>query len=245
MSLEDSAPISGSRVRRWFRDRLDTEPRRWVLFLAAAEGLVTYAWRFADRAPPAKLEAVWTVFGAIGLAIAPVTALVVLVVHCRLLSWSGKVLGGRARPHELHAATAWSAVPMVLIGWPAVLRVGFRLAKLDREVVPAWLQVASDLTEGVTRATHPLTVAAAFGSVALYVIFVAEAQQFTKKRAVLNQILAGLLFIALLGGGIALGWALSDHRAVGLPALTCVAIALVAWRVVAARRAPAPRPGLR
>ncbi len=245
MPLDDTAPISRSRVRRWFRERLDREPRRWVLFLVAVEGLVGYAWDLADRVPPAKLEAVWVVFGAVGLTLAPLGALVMLVVHCRLLYWSGKVLGGRARPKELHAAAAWSAVPIALTGWPAVLRVGLRLAKLDREVVPAWLQLASDLTDRLASASHLLTVAAAFATAALYVIFLAEAQQFTKTRAVLNQLLAALLFIALLGGGIALGWALGDHRAVGLPALTCVAIALVAWRVLAARRVPAPRGSLR
>jgi hypothetical protein len=250
MSLEDPAPVARSWVRRWFRARLDHEPRRWVLFLAAVEGLVTYGWELADwelahRAPPAKLEAVWTVLGAVGLALAPLSALVVLVVHCRLLHWSGRVLGGRARPLELHAAAAWAAVPIVLTGWPAVLRVGLRLARLDREGVPAWLQAATDLADSLARTSHSLTAVAILATAPLYVIFLAEAQRFTKVRAVLNHLLAALLLLALLAGGIALGWALGNHRAVGLPVLTCVAIALVAWRVLAARRDPAPYRGVR
>lgn len=214
-----------------------------MLLLAAWEGLVGYAWDLGSRVRPARYETILVVLEAVGLTLAPLGALVMLVVHCRLLYWSGKALGGRARPDELHAVAAWSAVPIALTAWPAVLRVGLRLARLDREVVPGWLQLASDLADGLARASRPVAMAATFLTVALYVIFLAEAQQFTKKRAVLNQLLAAFLFFALLAGGIALGWAVADHRTVAVPALTCAVIALLAWRIRAGR-APIPRSGL-
>lgn len=236
MSLHPPAPIARSRIRRWFRSRLDREPRRWVLFLAALEGLVSGAGAMTDRAGPAKLEAVWTVVRAVGLTLAPLGALVLLVVHCRLLYWSGKALGGRARPFELHAATSWAALPVVLVGWPDVLRVAVRLATLDRDVVPSWLAACGDIADGLARLGRPLAFVGALAAMALYVIFLAEAQRFGKLRAMANHLLATLLGAVLLGGGIALGWLAGDHPAVGLPALVCAAITLVAWRIVAARR---------
>jgi hypothetical protein len=241
VSRDSIAPARSSRIRGWFRHRLDWEPRRWVLFIAAAEGLVGYAGWWVDRTAPSKLEAFWTAVGALFLTFAPVGALVMLVVHCRLLYWAGKPLGGRARPFELHAAAAWSALPVALAGWPDVLRLTVNLVKLDRTVMPAWLLFLGDAAEGLARVAHPVQLAAALVSLALYIVFLAEAQQFSKLRAAANQLLAGLLFVALGGSGIALGWIVSNHQLVGLPVLACAAVALVAWRIAAARRLPATR----
>lgn len=235
-------------LRAWFRRRLARAPRRWVLFLAGAEGLVGTSAFLASREVDEAIAALAELAGAGLLALAPAAAVLGLYVHARLLYWGGKALGGVATPAQLRCALAWSTLPVLVTGWPHVLRKALLVAQLDREVVPVGLRVASDLAEGLSAVAAHGVVAlpVALCSGALYVTFVAEAQRFSKWRAVADHLLAAILLVALPAAGVALGWVLQGSR-LGLTALCAAAIALVAWRLriglVRARqdrRAPAP-----
>jgi hypothetical protein len=139
------------------------------------------------------------------LVAAPAAAIVTMLVHGRLLWWSGKALRGAARPHEIHAACAWAQLPLVAVGWPLLAELPLRISAADRETVPGALRVAIDLADGTARALAPAVLAATLLGSLLYVVLLAEAQRFSAWRALANHALAVLLGLALVGGGVGLG----------------------------------------
>jgi hypothetical protein len=214
-----------------------------VLFLAAAGGLVGFAGSLAGRPEEERLAAVFELAGAAGLVLAPAAAVVALYVHARLLLWSGKALRGQGGPVELRAALAWSSLPLLLSGWPHLLRKALHFAQLDRDHVSVWLLRASEVTDSLSDLSLAFGLVVGICSAVLYVAFLAEAQRFGVVRAIVNHLLAVLLLVALVGSGVALGYALRGSRP-GIAAMAAAAAALVAWRIWLARRRPAVGPPL-
>lgn len=206
---QEAGPARSARPfsRAAFRARLDADPRPWVLALAAGEGLVGFALAWNEelsRPGPGYLLLV-----PLGYAlVSPAVAILALLLHGRLTLWTGRLLGGRARPSELHAALAWSQLPLLVVGWPAALRLASRIATAEHDPVPRWLAVADHvLGEVVGWSGVPVAAAAVLG-VVLSVGYLAEAQRFTVGRAVANHVLAALLGIAFPAAAIGL-WALT------------------------------------
>lgn len=237
-------------TRAWFRRRLDTDPRRWVLLLAALEGLGGYALRSTEK--PALLEsgvgiAMWLAFGAL----APALGVLGVLAHGRLLWWTGKLLGGRARPCEIHAAFAWSELPFVVAVAPMVIAIPFRAAAALMDPVPPSVQLGADLLDAATGPFSLLAAAAAIAGALFYVRFLGEAQGFRAGRAIANHVLAIVVGVAILVGAIAVGaWALPGsiglvRLLVGIATAVVLALAIeMAVRVGSQRttRAAAPNP---
>jgi hypothetical protein len=237
-------------TRAWFRRRLDTDPRRWVLLLAAMEGLGAYALKSTDK--PLFFESgVGTLVLVAFLTLAPALGVLGMLAHGRLLWWTGKLLGGRARPHEIHAAFAWSELPFVVAVLPVLIAIALRATAALVHPLPVAAQVMADLA---TAAIDYLAFAAAMGAIAgavLYVRFVGEAQGFGAGRAVANHLLAAVVGLAILFGGIAAGAWLSPAAAapvaiaVGLATSgTLVAAVELAVRVASRRAGSGPTPAI-
>lgn len=185
------------------------DPRRWVLALAAAEGLVGFALTYDEKLSkpgPGYMLLVGLAF----VLVSPALGVVVLFVQGRILYWGGGLLGGKARPVEIRAAIAWSQWPLLLVGWPAVLHLAARVAIAETEPVPGWLLFLGDLLRALTGWSHKLAVVAGIFGVVLYVRYLAESQGFTGRRAIVSHVLAVVLAVAVLGAGIGLGWALTS-----------------------------------
>jgi hypothetical protein len=235
--------------RRWFRDRLEHDPRRWVVLLVALDGLVAPALTLREQRASASgglLGATLLLHLAFTVT-APLAAVLGMLVHGRLLWWSGKALRGAARPHEIHAACAWAQLPLVLAGWPLLAELPLRIAAADREAVPGALRAALDLADAAARVLAPAVLVAGLLGAVLYVGFLAEAQRFSAWRALANHVLALVLGIALVAGGIGLGLLAVRQKGVWIGLLGAAAlfaaILVVEARLRRRRAVSVPRPG--
>ncbi len=231
-----SAPrrrLLGERLapRARFRARLDRDPRRWVLALAAAEGLLAFALQLREEHQRFREGALLIVVMGF-FVLVPGLGVLAMLVHGRLLHWTGKLLRGRAAPHEIHAAFAWSQFPFIMVAWPLGLEIPLRIAAADADPVPPGLQFALD---ALHVAGAPLAYASGVAILVgafLYVKYLAEAQRFSSWRAVLNQVLAALAGLGLLAAGFALGLAFSPKDAFGRILSIAATFAVLAFLAV-------------
>jgi hypothetical protein len=177
--------------RAWFRARIDRDPRRSVLLLASLEFPVLFAVKVQPLQDRLAANATARVVAVAALALFPTFGVVWLLVHSRLLLWSGRLLGGRARPYELHAAYAWAQVPLVVTGAPLLIWLLLLIASDGRQT--AAISILSGAASWIEVA---VAVAALLGGF-LWVKFLAEAQRFSSWRALLNHALAGAATVAL------------------------------------------------
>lgn len=194
--------VRSSRVR--FRLRLDADDRRWVLFLLAAASLSESSVPFFKGADGAWGTAVGFMF-ALVLSLAPLSAVAVALGHSRVLLWTGRWLGGQATARHLHAAQAWAALPVAGCAPLALADFGLAwraaIAPGEAAVLAPWRAVADPLVE------IAIAVAASW-SCARYVVYLSEAQRFSKLRAVGNQLLAALVLLAAFAAaGAFVHWA--------------------------------------
>jgi hypothetical protein len=222
-------------TRAWFRRRLDDDPRRWVLLLAALAGPSAFALNatgHADLVERGPARGILLLMGAF----MPVAGVLGMLAHGRLLWWTGRILGGRARPAEIHAAFAWSELPFVVAAAPLVVSIPLRLAAQALDPRSAVLQFALDLLHAASGA---LVVAAALAAVAggvVHVRFLGEAQGFGAGRACANHVLALFAGLALFAIGVAATMQLPGVTGLARPLLGCILTAGLAGCVEAALR---------
>jgi Yip1-like protein len=243
-----AAPPGRRSPRAWFRARLDRDPRRWVLALAALEGLGAYAVNLQE-----KRELLYGRGAGLALLLAasvvlPATGVLGMLAHGRLLLWTGKLLRGRAVPREIHAAFAWSQLPLVVVALPLVLEVPLRAAAAEADPVPRWLAAALAGLAEASGALLELAALAALAGAFLYVKFLAEAQRFSAWRALANHLLGALLGLGLVAGGVGVAYAARRSAApwqlVPLSLAVTAGVPLAVERLVILRRrraAGAPR----
>lgn len=195
-------------ARARFRARLEADPRRWVLAIVAAEGMLAPSLNLSEKRDFFFSKGFGAPMLLLMLATMPAFAVAAMFVHGRLLLWTGRPLGGAARPYELHAAWAWAKLPFVLTAWPLLLEIPLRVAAADADPVPRWLERAIGFAGTVAEPVVWIATIAALAAAVRWVKFLAEAQRFSAWRALVNQLLAGLLLVGLLLAGIGLGAAL-------------------------------------
>lgn len=241
---DEDAPRARPRrfTRAWFRARLERDPRSWVLLLAALEGLATLC---------VDLQAKRELFygSAVGLAVLlgfvgtlPALGVAWMIGHGRLLFWSGKLLGGRAAPREIHAAFAWAQVPLIVGAAPFIVEIPLRAVAAEAERVPRWISAALRGLDGAADVLLGVAMVAALVGALLYVRFLAEAQRFSSWRAVANHVLAALLGVALTFAGVFAAARLmpgaAPYRLLPLSLALTVLPPLLVERVVLRRRRP-------
>jgi hypothetical protein len=226
--------------RAWFRARLDRDPRRWVLALAAAEGLVAFADRLAGRRETFQSGSGLLVALAM-LALMPAAGVLVMVLHGRLLLWTGRWLRGKAEPRQIHAAYAWALLPLLAMGWPLIAEFPLRAVAVESDPVSPRLEEVLQLLRAAAGPLQIAVAGAAVLGVFLYVKFLAEAQAFSSWRALANQLLALALGAAILLVGSMVGWLTSRSGNFGVAAGTS-AVLLLALEI-ASRRLSAKTAG--
>jgi hypothetical protein len=216
-------PHRSSLLRRWFRRRLAADGGGTVIAVAGLVGL----GEFGLASGRLKAEGPVSLVGLAYFALAPALGVLGVWAHGRLVWWTGRLLRGAARPTDIHAACAWSLLPLALIGIAPALAFPLAAAAADADQFPPALAVFLDLLRACTVRGPEVTLLAAAASVAAYVVFLAEAQRCSVGRAVANQVLAAVLLVALLGAGVA-GALLVPSAApvVGVAVVACAAVAM-------------------
>ncbi len=175
---------------------VERDPKRWVLAIVAVDSLVT-------AASTEQTTAVAHLIFIASAVVAPLVGLTFFFARTRLFYWAGKALGGQARWEQIRAIDAWSSVPWLLLALP-LLPLAVLNAMGDSAVGPVLL------TRDLLHVIEPtlrfmLPVALGYGAL-LFTMTLAEVQQFSVWRSVLNQVLAVVLGFTLPGLGIALGY---------------------------------------
>jgi hypothetical protein len=216
-------PRHSSLLRRWFRRRLAADRGGTVIAVAGLVGL----GEFGLASGRLKVEGPVSLVGLAYFGLAPALGVLGVWVHGRLVWWTGRLLRGVARPKDIHAACAWSQLPLALLGIPAALAFPLAAAAADADQFPPALAVLLDLLRACTVRGPEVTLLAAVAPVAAYMVFLAEAQRCTVGRAVANQMLAAVLLVALLGLGVAGALLVpSSALVVGVAVVACTAVSV-------------------
>src|SRR3954454_13583425 len=109
LSVENPFLTVWTRPRATIRAIVDIDPTYRVIPLAMAAGVVQALDRAAQRNAGDKLPLAGILVMA--FALGPIFGVAVLYIGTALLSWSGRMLGGRAESEEVRAALAWGQVP--------------------------------------------------------------------------------------------------------------------------------------
>ena len=170
---------------------VDSDPRRFVLVLAALGGFFEALDRASARSMGDTLE-MPVIFG-IALVFGPLGGLVTLYLGAALIGWTGRWIGGRASYEQIRAAIAWSSVPLLwlqLIWIPELLLFGSEMFTTE---MPS------------TQATPSLAILLFFfgvvqliGLVWFFVVYLkslGQVQQFSAWKALGN---VGLVFLILI-----------------------------------------------
>ncbi len=226
--------------RAWFRARLDRDPRRWVLALAALEGLGAFAVNLQEKREQLYGRG-WGLAMLLAFSVVlPAMGVLGMLAHGRLLLWTGTLLRGRAVAREIHAAFAWSQLPFVVVALPLVLEIPLRAAAAEADPAPRWLAAALAGLSEAAGALLGLAVLAALAGAFLYVKFLAEAQRFSAWRALANHLLAGLLGVALLFAGVGVAHAAwrsaAPWQLIPLSLVVTAGVPLAVERLVLLRR---------
>jgi hypothetical protein len=185
-------------VRRWFRARLDRDPRRWTLVLSALGAVAVFATSLQGRRDFFYGRGVGVAVVVALTATLPATGAILMLVHGRLLYWTGRALRGRATAPEIHAAYAWGQLPLVVASAPLALEIPLRAIAAEADPIPAWLGASLAGLDRAAPVLEPVAIAAALAGAAVYVKLLAEAQRFSSWRALANQLLAGVGGLAIL-----------------------------------------------
>jgi len=194
--------------RATIRRIVDTDPRRYVIALAAigpAIGALASQWSKALDSN-ANLSVLWPIEVAFTVVFAAALGVLSLYISGVVLRWSGGLLGGVASRVEVRAAVAWSQVPAisgeivlliaVLSGIPIPHATPGSILQID----PAFYKVA--VVEGVLSLWG--------GIVALYCI--AEVHRFSAWRALCTTLIPALIAVVVLGFAVLVAYFLLAHH---------------------------------
>ena len=195
-----------TRPRATIRQQVERDPEAWVLALVAVAGVGhllsdASARSYGDRVDLPTLL-------VIALLVGPLFGILGAYVGGWLLRWSGRLLGGTARPVEIRAAIAWSGVPYVasmLLWIPELLLFG---EELFTEATPR-LDATPEL-QGLLLAFVAVELTAALWAFIAFLKCLGEVQGFSAWRALLNLLLPGLLVGVAIGLVVTLFFVLDD-----------------------------------
>jgi hypothetical protein len=175
---------------------IEKDPKRWVLAIVALHSLVT-------AASTEHATAMARLLFVASAVLAPLAGVIFFFVRTRLVYWAGRALGGQARWDQIRAVDAWSSVPWLVLALPML-----PLAVLTSvgEATAGPVLLTRDLLQAIAPVLgFVLPFGIGYGAL-LFTLVLAEVQQFSVWRSVLNQMLAVVLGVALPGLGIALGY---------------------------------------
>lgn len=192
-------------LRMWTRPR---ETIRGIVDRDASYGVIPLAWLAGTAEMLAgsmvKLDrpGYWPLLVFMAVVLAPLFGMAGVYLRGAVMSWVGRLLGGRATAEESRAAVAWSHVPEVALLplWiPVLLFVG---PELFAQKTPG---IDADVARSATLHAFGLLQGAAmlWGGV-LAVKCLAEVHQFSAWRALGAIALALAVVVVLVVGGVLL-----------------------------------------
>lgn len=195
-----------TRPRATIRQQVASDPEAWVLALVALAGVGQLLGDASSRSYGDHVDLPTLL--VLALLAGPLLGILGAYLGGWLLRWSGRLLGGRARPVEIRAAIAWSSVPYVAamgLWIPELLLYGEELfteatPRLDAEPGLQALLLAFVVVE----------IVAALWAFVAFLKCLGEVQGFSAWRALLNVLLPGLLVALAIGLGMALFFFVAD-----------------------------------
>jgi hypothetical protein len=193
LSTENPFLTIWTRPRATIRGIVNTDPRRYVVPLAMAGGIVhtlerAFGRNTGDTLPLATILLFVVLLG-------PLSGLIGLHLLGWILGVTGRWIGGRATWEEVRAAVGWSNVPVLAAGPILIVELGAFGRDLFTRDTPA---LASNPTFGLILLTCGLLhLILALWSFVVLLKCVAEVHRFSAWAALGSLILAVLFFIAL------------------------------------------------
>jgi hypothetical protein len=190
------------RPRQTLRQIIESDPRRHVILLAATTGIFFALGTTPFEKLVARPDLVMQ-FGTRWIS-QPVMAIIALFVFAKLLSWTGRWVGGSAPTVHLRAAIAWPSLWLIAAG---VAWLAERALFVDSVRSPLMLDRGN--FELLKLAMDGVRYALLFGFLSQLVRCVAEVQGFAPWKGLLNVALASLVVavpIAALFGGLILSF---------------------------------------
>ena len=195
-----------TRPRATIRQQVERDPEAWVLALVAVAGVGHLLSDASARSYGDRMDLPTLLVMA--LLVGPLFGILGAYVGGWLLRWSGRLLGGSARPAEIRAAIAWSGVPYVaamLLWIPELLLFG---EELFTEATPR-LDAAPEL-QGLLLVFVAVELTAALWAFVAFLKCLGEVQGFSAWRALLNLLLPGVLVGIAIGLVVTLFFVLAD-----------------------------------
>jgi len=170
--------------RRTVRHLVDTDPDNSVMLLAGLNGLATALIQAITRGAGARFP-LGTILTAAAVA-GPLMGIVALQFYSVLLGWTGRLFGGAAPFRQIRTTVAWAEAPIVAtLGLLIPATLVFRRALFALGAAAPVVALPLLLVTGVSGAWGLV-----IGTQGL-----AEVQRFSGGTALLNLLLAAVLFV--------------------------------------------------
>jgi hypothetical protein len=183
-----------TRPRDTMRSILDSDPEYLVFLLAILLGIADAIARASTK----SLGDMFTVPAVIALSVimGPIGGLMLLYGAGAFIKWTGKFLGGQGSYVQIRAAFAWSSVPLIwgLLLWiPGIAMFGDEVFTRETPRIDSNFGLLAAYT-----GWNMLHVVAFVWSFVIFLKCLAEAQQYSMWRALLNVLLSPLPFIVFV-----------------------------------------------
>lgn len=196
----------------WLRPRatiqqiIDSDPRRLVLVLAAAGGIVEALNRASAKSMGDNLGIPAIFLGAIVLG--AISGILSLFIFGALIRWTGRWLGGTASHEQVRAAIAWSLVPYLWVSlmWiPELLLFGeemftTEMPRMDADPSLAFAFLGLLLVEFI----------GGVWALVVYMKCLGQVQGFSAWKALGNFLLTVLVFVVPIAVIVAAAISLSE-----------------------------------
>ena len=180
-----------TRPRATIQQIVDSDPTRFVLVLAALNGVDEALYRASDRSVGDGLDLPVILLAAV--TVGPLAGIASLYIGGALIRWTGSWLGGQASSQHIRAALAWGLVPalwVALLWIPELLLVGPELFTTETPRM--------DANAGLAFALLGMFAVEAVGAVYSLVTIlkcVGQVQGFSAWKALGNVLLASLVIV--------------------------------------------------
>ncbi len=183
-----------TKPRTTIQQIIDSNPEHLVGVLAILAGFSRALDRASNRNLGDSMELPFIIMLALftGMIVGTLT----LAIGSILIRWTGKWLGGQASSKDIRAAMAWSYVPIIwaLIFW------GLEIIIFGKELFTS----EAPLLESSPSMLYLYTSLASIETIisiwafAIFILCLGQVQKFSTWKALVNAVLAGLVFIVPL-----------------------------------------------
>ncbi len=180
-----------TRPRATIQQIIDSDPCKYVLLLAALNGISGSFQRASNKNLGEKHTLSMLVLGCI--IAGPIGGILIIYLHGLLIKISGKLLNGKASPEEIRAALAWGYLPVI---W-GILLLPPQLVLFGNKLFTPWTPNPGDdiLLFSLYYLFMLADLILGIWSFVITLKCIGQVQGFSAWKALLNEILAGILIL--------------------------------------------------